>query len=102
MPVAKQAYSDETQQKQWVAKIKTARWQGQLETVITACRVFIDARRPADPAQKAVTYYTNNHHRMDYPTYRAQGDQIGSGTIESGIKQIVAQRNEGDGGTLEF
>ncbi len=29
---------------------------------------------------------------MDYPTYRAQGYQIGSGTIESGCKQIVSQR----------
>ena len=29
---------------------------------------------------------------MDYPTYRANGYQIGSGTIESGCKQIVTQR----------
>ena len=42
--------------------------------------------------QKAVTYFTNNRHRMDYPTCRANGYQIGSGTIESGCKQIVTQR----------
>ena len=29
---------------------------------------------------------------MDYPTYRANGYQIGSGTIESGVKQIASQR----------
>jgi hypothetical protein len=29
---------------------------------------------------------------MDYPTYRANGYQIGSGTIESACKQIVTQR----------
>jgi hypothetical protein len=29
---------------------------------------------------------------MDYPTYRANGYQIGSGTIESGIKQIAQKR----------
>ena len=40
----------------------------------------------------AVTYYTNNQQRMDYPTYRANGYQIGSGTIESGVKQIATQR----------
>ena len=46
----------------------------------------------SDPAQKAVTYFTNNRQRMDYPCYRANGYHIGSGTIESGIKQIAAQR----------
>lgn len=93
MPVAKLAYADEAQQKQWVTQVKTALWQGQLETVIAACAFYIDPKkRLDDPAQKAVTYYTNNQHRMDYPTYRAQGYQIGSGTIESGVKQIACQR----------
>jgi hypothetical protein len=45
-----------------------------------------------DPAQKAVTYFTNNRQRVDYPTYRQNGYQIGSGTIESAAKQIAAQR----------
>jgi hypothetical protein len=92
MPVAQLAYADETQQKQWVADVKTALWNGQLDRVIAACAAFIDATRPDDPAPKAVTYYTHNQHRMAYPTYRAQGYQIGSGTIESGITQIATQR----------
>jgi hypothetical protein len=29
---------------------------------------------------------------MDYPTYRARGLQIGSGTIESACKQLVSAR----------
>jgi hypothetical protein len=102
MPVAKLAYADEIQQKQWVAEIKTALWQGQLETVIAACTVYIDVHRPNDPAQKAVTYYSNNQHRMDYPTYRAQGYQIGSGTIESGVKQIATQRMKVSGARWNF
>lgn len=92
MPVAKLAYPDEIQQKQWVADVKTTLWQGQLDAVIAACAAYIDPQRSDDPAPKAVTYYTNNRHRMDYPTYRAQGYQIGSGTIESGVKQIASQR----------
>jgi len=36
--------------------------------------------------------YSNNRHRMDYPTYRQKGYQIGSGTVESGCKQIVSHR----------
>jgi hypothetical protein len=92
MPVAKLAYTDEIQQKQWVAEVKTALWQGHLDAVIAACAAWLDPTRPDDPAHKAVTYYTNNRQRMDYPTYRAQGYQIGSGTIESGVKQIATQR----------
>jgi hypothetical protein len=92
MPVAKLAWADERQQKQWVTDVKTALWDGQLEAVISACAAYVDPQRPNDPAHKAVTYYTNNQHRMDYPTYRAQGYQIGSGTIESGVKQIASQR----------
>jgi len=102
MPVAKLAYADQIQQKQWLTEIKTALWQGQLETVIAACTIYIDAHRPDDPAQKAVTYYSNNQHRMDYPTYRAQGYQIGSGTIESGVKQIATQRMKVSGARWNF
>jgi hypothetical protein len=29
---------------------------------------------------------------MDYPTYRARGLHIGSGTVESACKQIVSAR----------
>jgi hypothetical protein len=35
-------------------------------------------------------------HRMDYPAYRANGWQIGSGPVESACKQ-VGQRLKGSG-----
>ena len=91
-PVAKAAFRDIHRQKQWVEQVKTDLWNGRLDTVIAACAQYIDPNREDDPAQTAVTYYTNNHHRMDYPTSRANGYQIGSGTIESGVKQIASQR----------
>ncbi len=53
-------------------------------------------------ARKAVTYFTNNQHRMDYPTYRENGYQIGSGTIESACKQIVTQRLKVSGAIWEL
>jgi hypothetical protein len=91
-PVAKIAFSNPTQQKTWLEHMTTALWKGHLDTVIAACQQHIDPARDEDPAQKAVTYYTHNRQRMDYPAYRANGYQIGSGTIESGIKQIGLQR----------
>lgn len=38
------------------------------------------------------TYFRNHHHRMDYPTYRAHGWQIGSGPIEAACKTVVGER----------
>ena len=91
-PVARVAFRDQARQKTWLEQTKAALWEGHLEEVIAACQEHVDLNREEDPAQKAVTYYTNNRHHMDYPTYRANGYHIGSGTIESGIKQIGTQR----------
>lgn len=47
---------------------------------------------------RAVTgYVRNNVHRMDYPTYRANGWLIGSGHIEAACKAVVGQRLKGNG-----
>jgi len=93
-PVAKAAFSDAQQQHQWLQQIKDHLWQGNLLAVIDACQQHVQPqlKRDDDPAQVAVRYFRNNRHRMDYPTYRANGYQIGSGTIESGVKQIASQR----------
>lgn len=37
-------------------------------------------------------YFQTNAHRMDYPTYRAQGLPIGSGAVEGSAKYLVKQR----------
>jgi hypothetical protein len=91
-PVAKVAFATKERQQTWVAEMKAALWDGQVQQVIDSCLSLVDARREEDPAAKAATYYNNNRSRMDYPSYRAQGYHIGSGTIESGAKQIGSQR----------
>lgn len=94
MPVAKQAFKDTNQQQKWIQAVRDDLWQGRLDEVIEACQQHIQPQLPPDKdqAQLAVTYFSNNRQRMDYPTYRAQGYQIGSGTIESAVKQIASQR----------
>lgn len=91
-PVAKVAFSDPIKQKQWIEQVKSALWQGHLDAVIATCNRFIDLQRDDDPAQKAVTYYQNNRHRMAYAHYRELGYQIGSGSMESGCKQLGLAR----------
>ena len=41
---------------------------------------------------KAHTYLVNNQQRMRYATYRGQGLQVGSGSIESGCKHVLSAR----------
>jgi hypothetical protein len=43
------------------------------------------------------TYFRNQHHRMDYPTYLAKGWQIGSGPMEAGCKLVINERMNGTG-----
>ena len=52
---------------------------------------------PADgpkpqPVEAAITYFKNQGQRMNYPLYVEQGFQIGSGSAESGVKQVVGSR----------
>jgi hypothetical protein len=42
-------------------------------------------------------YFGNQVHRMDYPTYEANGWFIGSGAVESACKTVVGQRLKGSG-----
>ncbi len=40
----------------------------------------------------ALTYFQNNSHRMDYPTYEQQGYHITSSTTESACRHVVGDR----------
>jgi len=46
--------------------------------------------------RKLIGYFTNNRHRTDYPAYRRQGWDIGSGPTEAGCK-IIGERLKGSG-----
>ena len=46
--------------------------------------------------RKLLGYFHNNRHRMDYPTYRDNGWDIGSGPTEAGCK-IIGERLKGSG-----
>ena len=42
--------------------------------------------------QAAITYFTNQKHRMDYPSYISEGFPIGSGVTEAACKVLIKQR----------
>jgi len=47
--------------------------------------------------RQQVGYFENHAHRMDYPTYVANGWQIGSGPVEAACKQVVSRRLKSGG-----
>jgi hypothetical protein len=58
----------------------------------------LDRHPRARPAwEEVVTYFRNQVHRMDYPTYRSKGWQIGSGPVEAACKTVIGQRMKGSG-----
>jgi hypothetical protein len=76
----------------WLERARSQLWDGQITQVITTCEE--QERKPgaADAVHRAVTYYTNNRQRIDYARFRAEGYQIGSGTVESACKQLATGR----------
>ena len=98
-PVAKAAFSNEEAQDDWVNQAKQALWDGQIDEVIEGCLDLARREDSSDPAFVAARYFDQNRERMDYPSYRRQGYQIGSGTIESAAKQIGTLRMKVAGAT---
>ena len=91
-PIADAVFSQDAERQKWLQEVKDWLWHGRTQKVIQACQRHIHHGLAADAAQRAVTYYTNNQHRMDYAEYRKKGYWIGSGTIESACKQIATAR----------
>jgi hypothetical protein len=87
--VAIAAFPDLVQRATWLETAKQTLWDGQVEQIIADCQALSTS---CDLARKAVHYFDTNTERMRYDRFRAAGYMIGSGTIESGCKQIVTQR----------
>lgn len=80
--------------RQWAEWI----WQGKIACVIAALAEHqqhlgappedVDSSDPRYRLARALTYYTNNQARMNYPQYRRLGFPLTSSHIESTIKQV--------------
>ena len=91
-PIADAVFSQETEKQSWLQMTKDWLWQGNIMKVIQACQHYLHHSLAAEAAQRAVTYYSNNQHRMNYDEYRKKGYWIGSGTVERACKQIATAR----------
>jgi hypothetical protein len=78
----------------WAHRQLDALWDGKVEQVLGELEQQQDA---GEGVRAALSYYTTHRGRMDYASYRARGLQIGSGSVESGCKQLVTARLKGAG-----
>jgi hypothetical protein len=91
--------TDESTREEWIE-----RWCHRLKheggaAVLEQLRALpLDGRESVRIAHGEVrTYFENQVHRMDYPTYRAKGWPIGSGPIEAACKTVIGKRMKGGG-----
>ena len=75
--------------RRWAKRRLADLWDGHVDKVLKA---FAMHQQRGQTVEEAITYYTNHQQRMRYAEYRARGLQIGSGSIESGCKQVITAR----------
>lgn len=81
------------QSTRWVKQMETILWESGGAALLKRLRQFQRRRREACEAlEELIGYVEPNVTRMDYPSYRAAGLQVGSGPIESACKQLVTAR----------
>jgi hypothetical protein len=96
--VSQALFGSTPQAEHWRDEHKELLWNGRVDLVIAHIRKHI--RKLGPPRRKSsendprrilaqnLEYFTSNSEGMDYPTYRKNGWPIGSGIIESTVKQV--------------
>jgi hypothetical protein len=88
--VAHEAFGQGTPRaQQWAESHVDTLWEGQAWQVAQAITNLSIQR---DAVRQAQGYFASHHQCMHYDHYRAAGYPIGSGTVESGCKNIVPHR----------
>ena len=72
--------NDSPKRQHWLKTYKEHLYMGRIHKIVAA----LHKRHRADLA----TYFEHHHRRMQYLEFREEGFPIGSGTVESGVKQF--------------
>jgi hypothetical protein len=82
----------------WISDPVEHLHQGRVDDLLRALRALpAPTAEAADLIGTTVSYFDKRRAMLDYPRFRAQGYQIGSGLAESACKRLVAQREKGPG-----
>lgn len=78
----------------WIEKQTRDLLEGKVNTVI---RRWMRLNSKNEVIQRAITYLSNNRHRMKYHEYLAKGYPIGSGVAEGACRNLVKDRMDRTG-----
>jgi len=85
--------NDEAARHDWSTKAKGILYEQGGEALLVHLRALVLPEKSSAEVQeelrKLIGYFENNRHRTDYPTYRQNGWDIGSGPTEAGCKSSV-------------
>ena len=91
---------DEAARQQWARQAEKVLYEQGGEALLAHLRALVlppaTAAEVGEGLRKLIGYFENNRHRTDYPSYRRQGWDIGSGPTEAGCK-IIGERLKGSG-----
>jgi hypothetical protein len=89
---------DATRMKRWVRRRQDELWLGHVQTVMAEIETLAKEQpAQAEALHTEAGYFANNIRRMQYQEFHEEGYPIGSGTVESGCKQLVDTRMKGAG-----
>jgi hypothetical protein len=91
---------DESQRKAWLdAQCPRLKHEGGATVLAVLEALDVSGRSAAvqEAHRRHTGYFRNNVHRMDYPTYIANGWQIGSWPVESACGTVIGDRLKGSG-----
>ena len=96
--IGKQTIADKEKRDDWVAGRLDDLWMGRL-SVVNADLAKLNTIHVLDPDDIAMSigYFERQQSRMKYHQYRIAGYPIGSGSVESGINNVVHHRMKRQG-----
>jgi hypothetical protein len=96
--IGKQTIADKEERTDWVTQRLDDLWWGRLTAVNTALEQ-VELTKAIDPedVEMSIGYFQRQKERMKYHQYRIAGYPIGSGSVESGINNVVHHRMKRQG-----
>jgi len=96
--IGKQTIADKQERANWVTERLDDLWLGRLSDV-NAELEKVDLAQALDPddIKMSIGYFQRQQKRMQYHQYRIAGYPIGSGSVESGINNVVHHRMKRQG-----
>lgn len=90
--------TDEAARESWLGSwCHRLKHEGGLAVLDVLQSLEVRSRAAKETRAEVVRYFTNQAHRMDYPSYVAKGWAIGSGPVEAACKLVIGQRMKGTG-----